>query len=240
MKNLSVIASFVSLLMLPNALHAQEYPRLNGVILTFQISYDSPRGMFYYTYVVTNNNSSVGSVMAFTIDDEMGSNSFALDTIGLKFRNDGFTESLFRQRYPELIGRIVPVGFPSSPGIWIGSITSYLEIEFHGDSRMLINHGKILGDFVVMSRGLPGIRQFTASPRFDPTQYLPDPDEYPDSAVDMDSVNHMINYYGWTIGPTAPPSNFDCSSWLDTLSSYTNQSLSLGWIKDQATATWII
>lgn len=101
---------------------------------------------------------------------------------------------------------------------------------------MLVKPGDSLSGFLMMSRGLPGIRQFTASPRFDPTQYLPDPDEYPDSAVNVDSLGRTLNYYGWTVGPTAPPENFIASSFIDTLVSYKHQALSLGWIDNQGVA----
>ena len=51
----------------------------------------------------------------------------------------------------------------------------------------------------------------------------------------MDSIREAMNYYGWTIGPTAPPINFIATVWCDTLISYTTHSRTLGWIKDDAT-----
>ncbi len=190
--------------------------------------------MFYYTYKVTNGVMSSGDIGEFRIDISELRNEVQYDTVGLRFENDEYTEGAFRRHYPTLSGRIIPVGFPVAPGTWTADLSNDLTAAFSADS-LLINPGDSIGGFVMMSKGLPGIRAFFAEPDFFPWLYFPNVDEYPDSAVNLDSVRHVMNYYGWTIGPTAPPLNFDGTSWLDTLKSYTTQSGALGWIKDQAT-----
>jgi phosphoribosyl-AMP cyclohydrolase len=52
----------------------------------------------------------------------------------------------------------------------------------------------------------------------------------------MDSIREAVKFFGWTVGPTAPPLDLVPTVWLDTLSSYTSQSLLLGWITTQAIA----
>ena len=206
-------------------------PYLKEVPVECITSYERNQQMFYYTYNVANGVSSIGNIGTINIDVSETTNAVEYDTVGLRFRNDGFTEQIFRNDYPSVQGKIVPVGFPSSPEFWDGGISLSLEAGFDGDT-LFIDPGHSLGGFVMMSKGLPGIRKFTASPDFDPTQYLPDPDVYPDSAVNMDSLQGTLNYYGWTIGPTAPPLDFSGTSWIDTLASYKHQCVALGWLSD--------
>ena len=212
--------------------YGQQFPYLKEVIVQCNVVQNLSDKMFYYAYNVSNSTESVGNIIMFDIDISRGNNDVSFDTVGLKFRNDGFTEKIFRNDYPVVQGRIVPVGFPNSPKIWHGNISNYLTAGFGGDSRRLITPGDSLGGFVMMSEGLPGLRRLTVSPRFDPTQFLPDPDEYPDSLVNVDSLQKTLNYYGWTIGPTAPPLDFSATSWIDTLISYKHQSVTLGWLTD--------
>ncbi|MFZ1081801.1 MAG: right-handed parallel beta-helix repeat-containing protein, partial [Candidatus Kryptoniota bacterium] len=110
---------------------------------------------------------------------------------------------------------------------------------------LLPGPGSTVRGFTIMSKALPGIRAFTAYSYFDVGKYTPDIDGDTTAALDsiyvavgnyIDSMATNVNYSGWTIGPTAPPLNFDDGSWLDTLGSYTTQSLSLGWINNQGTA----
>ena len=88
-----------------------------------------------------------------------------------------------------------------------------------------------------MSRGLPGIRFDIVKPDFDVVALFPDPEQ--DTTVteaEIDSIREAVRYRGWTVGPTAPTAVFDGIATLDTIKSYTVQSRSLGWIRDQPTA----
>ncbi len=212
--------------------HGQQYPYLKYVRIHCVTAHGTVNQMFYYTYLVTNPKSNSGRISQFEIDISRYSDQMEFDTLGLIYKNDGFTEGAFRRHYPALQGRIIPVGFPSGPAHWLELLSNNLTVTFAGYSPM-IEPGDSLGGFVMMSHGLPGIRRFIASPDFDPTQYLPNPDEYPDSAVNVDSLERTLNYYGYTIGPTAPPLDFSASLWLDTLISYKHQCITLGWLIDK-------
>jgi hypothetical protein len=220
----------VFFLIITSTTYAQRLPLpfLNGVTLRCDTTSQQSNGMLYYSYEISNGTSSTGDIGGFNIDISKDSNEISYDTVGLKYQDDGFTEGAFRRHYPAVSGKVVPVGFPSTPVRWIASLSNDLNAAFFGDS--LIAPGNSISGFLVMSRGLPGIRRFFASPFFDPTKYFADPDVYPDSAADMDSVDHALNYYGWTIGPTAPPLDFSASSWIDTLVSYKHQCVTLGWL----------
>ncbi|HUI30830.1 MAG TPA: hypothetical protein VLX91_11475 [Candidatus Acidoferrales bacterium] len=214
----------------------QELPLLKEVQVKCAVSFQQQNGMYYFTYDVRNDLSSVGNIIMFNIDISTSQNSIQYDTSGLRYRDDGFTEKIFQNDYPVIKGKIVPVGFPSMPLHWFAGVGTDLAAGFGGDSRNWIKPGSALGGFVIMSKGLPGIRSFVAIPDYDPTKYFPDPDEYPESdTVNIDSVRESLNYYGKTLGPTAPPLDFSASSWIDTLISYKHQSVTLGWLKEDKT-----
>lgn len=90
--------------------------------------------------------------------------------------------------------------------------------------------------FSYESSGLPAIvtsyfRGTTLSPAF--------PEEPPEEVIAFLKPLRKFpgdTVQGKTIGPADPPSPFDASTFLDTLISYTSQSLALGWISDQVTA----
>jgi hypothetical protein len=58
----------------------------------------------------------------------------------------------------------------------------------------------------------------------------------PDSIPGYDLTPYGPGIVGKTVGPMVPPEPFDALAFLDTLLSYTTQSKTLGWIRDQTTA----
>ena len=89
-----------------------------------------------------------------------------------------------------------------------------------------------------MSKALPAVRAFTAYPDFNVYKFYPDLDEDTTAAARaafdyVDSIRNVVNYHGWTIGPTAPPLNFSATSWIDTLTSYKRQCVALGWLTNE-------
>jgi hypothetical protein len=102
--------------------------------------------------------------------------------------------------------------------------------------------GESVSGIELNSRGLPGVRRMTVLPWFDERLFFPAIDDTSETALEPfsfekeDSLRDMVNYYGWTIGPYAPPAIFNPNTILDTLTYFTTQSRMLGWIKDQTTA----
>ncbi len=224
-----IVTEFCLIILMSVLVYGQQYPSIKYAHIKCLTTYDGSSKMYRYSYLVANSDSSNGNISHIEIDVSKYPNQVEFDTAGLNFEIDGFTESAFRRHYRALQGKIIPVGFPSEPKHWLALLSNDLTVTFAGYSPM-IGPGNSLGDFVIMSKGQPGIRKFSTSPYFDPAKYLPDPDVYPDSAVNMDSLDRTLNYYGWTIGPTAPPIDFSASSWIDTLTSYKHQCVTLGWL----------
>jgi hypothetical protein len=217
----------------------QQYPNLWNIQIHSSISYNKYEQMYYYTYSMANNPSNIGSIAEIEIDISRKSGTLDIDTSGLRFKNDGYTEEDFRLSFPHLKGRIIPVGFLKTPvGDWTGGLSNALTASFGGIGTSHVQPGGSVSGFEMMSKGLPSIRQCIVSPFFDVIALFPDP---ADTTITyyvppVDSVRNAVNYYGWTIGPTAPLINFIASVWCDTLTSYTTQSRTLDWIKDDTTA----
>ena len=210
-----------------------QYPSLWKVYIRTIVGYKNNEQMFHYSYMLTNDAANTGSIDGFGIDISRKPTTIDVDTVGLRFENDGFTEGSFRRHFSLLRGRIVPVGFLRAPGgTWTGGLTNDFTASFDGTRSFAIKPGRSLNGFEIMSRGLPGIRRCIVSPFFDVDSLFPDLDDANRtlSIAQMDSIREAVNFYGWTVGPTAPPANFDASAWIDTLLSYTRQSVELGWI----------
>jgi len=216
----------------------QQYPYLRDVQIQATGSFNTNQKFYYYNYTIKNSNTSAGEISKWEIDISKNPNTVDIDTIGLLFENDGFTEGCFRRHFPSIKDKIVPIGFPKTPGgSWSGTLTNRLTAAFGGIDTDHIHTGQSLSGFEMMSKGLPAIRRCIVSPYFDVIALFPDPE---DTTIHyyvppVDSVRNAVKYYGWTVGPTAPPINFIATVWCDTLTSYTTQSRTLGWIKDDAT-----
>jgi hypothetical protein len=214
---------------------AQEYPNLRDVQIHASIMRDNDSVFYYYAYTLANDFMSAGKIDELEIDISRKPGTIEIDTIGLRFENDGFTERSFRGNFLFSMGKITPVGFLATPEKWVGGLTNNSTATFFNGESNAILPGQSLAGFEIMSKGLPSIRRCIVSPFFDfdslfSEERFPSEKDIPNT----DSIQNAVRFYGWTVGPTAPPIDFVPLAWLDTLSSYTTQSLSLGWITSQA------
>jgi len=98
------------------------------------------------------------------------------------------------------------------------------------DSVNDISPGQNLSGFIYFSQGLPSIRNFYATGWVEP----PLVDVEPDSIIG--GVFPENSFCGKTIGPGDFQNSISTLTFLDTLTSYTRQSLELGWIKSRTIA----
>ncbi|MCX6144981.1 MAG: hypothetical protein NTZ35_17390 [Ignavibacteriales bacterium] len=238
---LKLVLSIALSILLPIFSFAQEYPTLKDVRIHAAVDHHQNDSLYYYTFGLTNGITSKGNICGFEIDISRDPRSYDSDTSGLRFENDGFIEASFRRHFPFLKGKIIPAGLLATPGnshgfTWTGHFSNDLTSGWTADSAC-IDPGHSLGGFIMVSKGLPRIRRCVVSPFFNfdrlfSRERFPTDEDMPNT----DSIQNAVKFYGWTVGPTAPPLNFIGSDWLDTLTSYANQSRSLGWITTQPTA----
>jgi hypothetical protein len=110
-----------------------------------------------------------------------------------------------------------------------------LTIDWGAPSSLGIRPGDPARALSFASRSLPGLSIYYAE------GYAPPPSFEPGMAPDsVPGYTNLTAYgpgvVGKTVGPTLPPSLFDPLAFLDTLLSYTTQSKTLGWMRDQTTA----
>lgn len=213
----------------------QNLPFLHKVEIEAQIQYDATNQVFLYSYVVRNDVSSIGKINRLKVDISRDPTSVQLDTVGLIFKNS-FLQQSFQRNYPRLAGRVLPVGFPTLPQYWIGLLTDSGEVSFSGQ---YVPPGDSVSGLTLSCKGLPAIRRFTAEPE-DITSQYPSVDEVsdPDSLIARIMENRRATIYqGHTIGPSAPPSSFVDTTFLNTLVSYKHQAFALGWIKEEGIVT---
>ncbi len=225
-------------------------PRLDLAVKCF-VKVDDTAGIFGYGYSISNLADSRGCLDEFDID-------ISCPPLGVELSNEGLVDSKHVWRTPlgnPQAQKVIPVGIPILPSS--GEYTSTWWAAFGVDGSISwtspygmfrVSPGTTLDSVVVTSHGIPSLRRFVASPSYNPkpaVEITPENEDSvymntPEPTAEQDSaevaLEDSIKVRGWTIGPTAPPLNFDGSSWLDTLTSYTTQSRSLGWIKDQARA----
>jgi hypothetical protein len=215
-------------------LHGQRlpYPFLYHVTSRCNVTYSKINELYNYNYIVINDTTNKGTITEIDLDISRGPISVNYDTLGLTFYSK-LSELYFRRYYPRLVNRIVPVGFPTFPKKgWFAIVGNNPETGILTDSLGIVP-GQTVNRIILTSKALPGIRNIRFVPDFWDDYYF----QYDDTTNtdDIDSVRHVINYYGNTVGPTAPPINFIPTVWCGTLTNYTTQSRSLGWIKDDAT-----
>ena len=212
-----------------------DYPFLYKVKANCLVSYDGNNQMYYYNYELFNDAINHGNISDFLVDISRQNNSVLYDTIGLRFDSD-YEKNAFFEDYPPRSGRVIAVGFPVLPWPWTATLANR-PVAWFGTNTLEPKPGETVDSLVMMSKALPGIRAFEDMPYFNIYEFFPNIEDTTSHMTieQMDSIREAVNYYGWTIGPSAPPINFIPTVWCDTLTSYTTQSRSLGWIKDDAT-----
>ena len=230
---------FALIVLLNETSSSQNLPYLRNVSIKTRTTFDSPNLMFFYEYSLVNDQNNDGDIQVFEVDISRGPNTVALDTAGLQFRSN-FERSSFRREYAGLASRVVPVGFPHLPSIdWTGLLAPATNAaSFDCDTLFVVPRDSVSG-FVLMSKGLPGIRRCVVLPHFNVFALYPRLDEVdnPDSLdAKIDQDREAVNFHGFAVGPTAPAAIFNGLGFIDTIKSYINRSRTLSWITDQSTA----
>src|SRR3989338_1341734 len=203
------------------------------------VAYESTTGLYTYSYTITNPSTNTGEIWSIDIDITKPPDSVYLSSEGLTIpygvRVRTFDELAARRDKP-----MVPVGIlvPSSVE-WGGSLTNSGTAGFStgagsGPGGSHINPGETKGGFELISRGLPTIRQIEIEPWWIMVEEGPASEEGADIAR---SIEESLIFHTKTLGPTALPRFLDPKDFLNTVRSYIDESVQLGWLMDAALTT---
>jgi hypothetical protein len=122
----------------------------------------------------------------------------------------------------------------------VATVTSDGNLLFAAaDQTGIVAPGQNNSGFQITTYGLPTIRPFRAEPYLDFDSLPlaePTPETLPAYFIALQGLLTGASYTGLTIGPTAPPANFQAVAFLQTIQSYKERSVQLGWVTDSGIA----
>ncbi|MFQ5598069.1 MAG: hypothetical protein ACE5GK_08465 [Nitrospiria bacterium] len=200
---------------------------------------DSVTGRYIYRYTITNPAANTGEINYFNIDISRPPGGITLDSDGLMIPL-GFITKTFDEEMADFEGDnvpMVPVGIQPSSG-WRGSLGANGFAAFSsGASTPNILPGETLGEFQLISPGLPKIREIEIIPSW--VFLVEDHDAVtPEEEQHAREIEDSLPFRSQTLGPMAVfPGSFDHWNHLrDDL----NQAVSLGWIPDITLANSLV
>jgi hypothetical protein len=218
------------------ALHAQTVPTpLVGVKVITNITVNAS-GFYNYQYSISNpatNSSSLYSIDIFLAQDP--TSDVSLTTTGLNHCSAYFktnSENILKTQTVTAVGS-------SSPQHWncgYGKLASFSDNSYGWGARQQssqISPGVTQSGFLLTSYGPPSIRDILVRPWID-VDLLPA--EYSSNVQKTVALQTSVQWLGKTVGPKAPPKTFSASDFINYLISIKEQSVSLGWIKNQGVA----
>jgi hypothetical protein len=203
-----------------------------------QGNYKSPKKLIYIwngsEYVIGSNITEKKMTVANNLTSSIRMNVVKLlDTLKYTYSLTNNSSSMQSVKYV-FINDSVSYATGTAPQGWQyghrinPSFSCYIAV-----GNTSLKNGLTLDSLVIKSTGLPNISNYYAQAEFSPINF-----SLSDTSIfgEMIIRNIYINsYIGKTIGPADPPSLFAPLNFIDTLSYYTAQSHTFGWIKDQAT-----
>lgn len=218
--------------------YAQQSSPLSG--LTIQATVTSSGSLFTYSYTIANPLANNASISDLEIDISKGTGTIDLSTDGLQNGQDfmtGISQAVLKDpRTPAM----VPVALDGPPG-WLETVSVDGTASWIAKSDgVSIFVGGSVGGYNLTSPGLPAIRRLTASADYDietlPIEPPKDPGDLSRYNKDLSAVLKNFSSSGLTVGPSAPPANFKSLEFLQTIRSYKEQALNLGWIDNHGIA----
>jgi hypothetical protein len=208
---------------------SQEFPKpLKGIEVKGSIEH---RTRYEYSYSIFNPASNDGGIKSMDIflgtdstkDQRLSTEGYSHCSLYMKAISEDYLEKDFP----------VPVG-SRAPDKWscgYGKLPESSEISYGWgalDQSVIVQAGQTKKGFQLTSEGLPGIRDVRVEPELN-LAFGPDGEE-----PDMSLFSKVI-WTGKTIGPKAPPKNFDPTKFIQYIESLLDESSKLGWVKNRGT-----
>ena len=225
---------FFSLVMfLPVIIYADTYwggalPNISDTKLKVEVTLDGD--IYIYSYTIISSPTNTGEIWSFNIDIKQPQDGIKLSREGL-VNGHGYAKHTSTQILSEpATPKMVPVGLWSPPN-WISGLTVFGQAGWNSrDAKYRIYSGQSLSNFLITSRGLPGLRDFMIQPKLIPPS-AHETDLTPEESLAMvKDVKDKVSFKGKTIGPTAPPADFKPIEFLNYIISLKHEVYNLGWI----------
>jgi hypothetical protein len=192
------------------------------------VTYNSTTGLYTYDYTITNPATNTGEIWNIDVDIRLPRGGKVLSSEGLMiphgFITDSFDESvaIFKGDFVPM----VPVGIHVPSG-WSGGVGARGVASFCCGIKVL--PGETKGGFELISRGLPTIREIEIEPWW---IFMEEGSASEEGAKIAREIEESLKVKKKTIGPTAPPSAISFMVFLETIMSYLDESVDLGWAID--------
>ncbi|MBI3353477.1 MAG: hypothetical protein HY034_01090 [Nitrospirae bacterium] len=231
-KKIFVIALMMGVILLTSLSFAQIPSPLKDVEVSTTATQDTTTGIYTYNYSIYNPPINDGKIWSFDIDISKPLGGQELNSKGLIIQRgikaDG--SMLIRSFEEEIAKRlmrksVIPVGTQFNG--WSSGITVMGTVGWGSSEKTMIIPGKTLYGFIIISRGLPGIRDAMLRPDID---YDNLPEEYWENVELTKQLQDSLIYSTRTIGPTAPPADFKPIEFIDYIINLKHEAYNLGWI----------
>jgi hypothetical protein len=195
-------------------------------------------GLLTYTYTFSNASSSQAPVAAIQMDISKSAAGVALSNKGLIQGDRSLVDYEGQLLSSRSSTPIVPAGL-SLPQGWVGLISLDGFVNWSAETELdFLRPNEWIAGYQLTSPGLPAIRKFKASPFLDverlglrpPTSEA----DLPRYESELRAVEETVSFTGYTVGPAAPPKDFDAAKFMGTISEYKRRSDEFGWIRDGA------
>ena len=228
-----VIALFI---LVQKSTNAQEVPLFKDIKVLSNIAFDKTTGVYTYLYTIINPKSNTGNVENIQIDISKPVGGTSLSDNGLTIQRGINRKGIMLTRnFDEertFVGlppdSLIPIGSQPPTTGWSSGISRVYTISWGVRAKKEeILPGKEADGFRITSRGLPAIRSNSVRPDWILTVegYVSE-----DDLEKNEKIEKEITFAGKTIGPTAPPADFQPIAFLDHIVSLKHQAYNLGWI----------
>ena len=220
---------------LAETVFAADVSALKIVQINSQVAHDDHAKVYKYQYKIANSATNTGEIEDVQMDISLPPSGMDMSADGLIIqkgltRKGKMLTASFKEAVDEmgalLKKRPIPVGGQAPTG-WSADLTVMGTFSWGVDTKKVqIKPGQTASGFIVVSRGLPAIRDVSVRP-----EWVLTTDNVSDEDIEKTkTVETEISYYGKAIGPTAPPADFQPLAFLDYIVSLKHQAYDLGWI----------
>lgn len=228
-------AALIGITVAASSASAQIPSPLKNISISATVAMDSSGGIYKYNYKIVNPSNNDGQIFYIGIDISKPPQSQELSSKGLVIQVSTNPRGIMLKRsFDEEITRmgsllqkpVIPMG-TQIPSGWSSGVDVMGNVMWGGNEKNLIKPGQFLEGLMVLSFGLPGIRDVFVEPDID---YDNLPDEYWENVELTKQLQDSLVYTTKTLGPTAPPADFKPIEFLDYIISLKHEAFSLGWI----------